>query len=272
MDTLPDAAGRHRILHGDCLAILPTLPAASFDVIVTSPPYNLGLAYPGYDDRRAEAEYLDWMTSVAAALKRVLRPDGSFFLNIAGSGSQPWLPLELIVRLRSLFVLQNHIMWIKSIALDDGDSIGHFKPVGGQRFLHHNHENLFHLTHRGDVRLDRLAIGVPFKDKSNIARRGHARDLRCRGNTWFIPYDTVQSRAEKFHHPGTFPVMLPRWCIRLHGKPGAHVLDPFMGTGTTLVAASLESAAGTGIERDAGYLTTAKRRLATAAAVFGGSA
>jgi len=263
MDTLPEAAGRHRILHGDCLAILPTLPAASFDVIVTSPPYNLGLAYPGYDDRRAEAEYLDWMTTVAAALKRVLRPDGSFFLNIAGSGSQPWLPLELIVRLRSLFVLQNHIMWIKSIALEDGDSVGHFKPVGGHRFLHHNHENLFHLTHRGDVRLDRLAIGVPFKDKSNIARRGHARDLRCRGNTWFIPYDTVQSRAEKFHHPGTFPVMLPRWCIRLHGKPGAHVLDPFMGTGTTLVAARLEAATGTGIELDAGYAAIARQRLGT---------
>jgi len=261
MDTLPEAAGRHRILHGDCLAILPTLPAASFDVIVTSPPYNLGLAYPGYDDRRAESEYLDWMTDVAAALKRVLRPDGSFFLNIAVSGSQPWLPLELIVRLRSLFVLQNHIMWIKSIALEDGDSVGHFKPVGGQRFLHHNHENLFHLTHRGDVRLDRLAIGVPFKDKSNIARRGHAQDLRCRGNTWFIPYDTVQSRAEKFHHPGTFPVMLPRWCIRLHGRQGAAVLDPFMGTGTTLVAAGLESAAGTGIELDAGYAAIARQRL-----------
>jgi len=57
--------------------------------------------------------------------------------------------------------------------------------------------------------------------------------------------------------------MLPRWCIRLHGKPGAHVLDPFMGTGTTLVAARLEAATGTGIELDAGYAAIARQRLGT---------
>jgi site-specific DNA-methyltransferase (adenine-specific) len=116
------------------------------------------------------------------------------------------------------------------------------------------------------VKLDRLAIGVPFKDKSNIARRGHAQDLRCRGNTWFIPYDTVQSRAEKFHHPGTFPVTLPRWCIRLHGQPDATVLDPFAGTGTTVVAAALEGARGIGIELDPSYLAIARERVASAMA------
>ena len=118
------------------------------------------------------------------------------------------------------------------------------------------------------MKLDRLAIGVPFKDKSNIARRGHARDLRCRGNTWFIPYDTVQSRAEKFHHPGTFPVDLPRWCIRLHGRPGAVVLDPFMGTGTTLVASVLEGADAIGIEVDPAYVAIAEARLAALPSSF----
>ena len=112
------------------------------------------------------------------------------------------------------------------------------------------------------MRLDRLAVGVPFKDKSNIARRGHAQDLRCRGDTWFIPYPTVRSKAQKFSHPGTFPLDLPRWCIRLHGKPGAVVLDPFMGTGTTLVAAGLEGASGIGIELDPAYVATARARLA----------
>jgi site-specific DNA-methyltransferase (adenine-specific) len=160
-------------------------------------------------------------------------------------------------------VLQNHIAWIKSIATRD-DAVGHYKPVGGRRFLHHNHEHIFHLTLTGDVKLDRLAIGVPFKDKSNIARRGHARDLRCRGNTWFIPYDTVQSKAAKFHHPSTFPVALPRWCIRLHGHDNAVVVDPFMGTGTTLVAAELEGARGIGIDVDPAYVAIARRRLVEA--------
>ncbi|HME19832.1 MAG TPA: site-specific DNA-methyltransferase [Acetobacteraceae bacterium] len=253
----------HRLICGDCLTVLPTIDAGSIDVVVTSPPYNLGLSYRGYDDRRREDDYLDWLTRVAYAVRRVMKVDASFFLNISGSSSAPWLPFELIVRLRPLFALQNHITWIKSIAIR-GDAIGHFKPVGGQRFLHHNHEHIFHLTLTGDVKLDRLAIGVPFKDKSNIARSGHAGDLRCRGNTWFIPYDTVQSKAAKFHHPSTFPVALPRWCIRLHGRDNAIVLDPFMGAGTTLVAAELEGASGIGIDMDPTYVAIARRRLVDA--------
>ena len=255
------SAARHTLLQGDCLTVLSTLDAASVDVIVTSPPYNLALAYSQYDDARSEADYLDWLVAVATALKRVLRPDGSFFLNISGSNSKPWLPFELITRLRPLFVLQNHITWIKSIATAH-DSVGHYKPLTGQRFLNHNHEHIFHLTLDGNVKLDRLAIGVPFKDKSNIARRGHTRDLRCRGNTWFIPYRTVQTKAGKYNHPGTFPIDLPRWCIRLHGKPGAAVLDPFAGTGTTLIAAALENASGIGIELDPAYIEVARVRLA----------
>ncbi|HYZ61826.1 MAG TPA: site-specific DNA-methyltransferase, partial [Acetobacteraceae bacterium] len=252
--------GPHRLYCGDCLEVLPTLDAGSVDVVVTSPPYNLGVSYRSYGDRRAEGEYLDWMVRVAGEVRRVMREDGSFFLNVAGSSAEPWLPFELIVRLRSLFTLQNHITWVKSIALAD-DSVGHFKPVPGERFLHRNHEHIFHLTREGEVRLDRLSVGVPFKDKSNIARRGHAQDLRCRGDTWFIPYPTVQSKAQKFRHPGTFPVDLPRWCIRLHGKAGAVVLDPFMGTGTTLLAAEMEGVAGIGIDMDEAYVATARDRL-----------
>ncbi len=253
-------AGRHTLYQGDCLAALPVLGAASVDVVVTSPPYNLDLAYGLYEDRRSEADYLDWMMQVAQAVRRVLKADGSFFLNMSGSNSAPWLPFELIVRLRPFFVLQNHITWIKSVSIGD-DSTGHFKPLAGSRFLHHMHEHVFHLTLDGQVKLDRLAIGVPFKDKSNIARRGHAQDARCRGNTWFIPYETVQSRTAKFDHPGTFPLNLPRWCIRLHGRPGAVVLDPFAGTGTTLLAAELEGAEGIGIELDPTYASIALARL-----------
>jgi site-specific DNA-methyltransferase (adenine-specific) len=260
-------AEAHRLHVGDCLDVLPRLAPGGVDVIVTSPPYNLGLAYRSYRDARGEAEYLDWMIAVAAALRRVMRPDASFFLNVSGSSTRPWLPFELIVRLRPLFALQNHITWIKSIAVP-GVSAGHYKPVGGRRFLNHAHEHIFHLTLDGNVALDRLAIGVPFKDKSNIARRGHARDLRCRGNTWFIPYDTVQSRAEKFHHPGIFPVDLPRWCIRLHGRPSPVVLDPFMGTGTTLVAAAREGGRGIGIDIDPAYVAVARERLAAEPSSF----
>ena len=252
--------GRHLLYRGDCLVVMDRLAAESVDVVVTSPPYNIGLSYRSYADRRAEEDYLDWMTSIATGIRRVMRPDASFFLNITGSAAMPWLPFELIVRLRSLFRLQNHITWVKSISIGN-DSVGHFKPINSDRFLHRNHEHIFHLTLNGSVPLKRLAIGVPFKDKSNITRRRHAQDLRCRGDSWFIPYDTVRTKAQKFDHPGTFPVMLPRMCMRLHGKPAPVVLDPFMGSGTTLLAAEEEGGRGIGIDLDATYVAIARTRL-----------
>ncbi len=258
--TLRHMVGRHLIYRGDCLRVLSRLPEASVDVVVTSPPYNLGLKYGTYHDRRDEAEYLDWLIGCAGAIRRVMRPDASFFLNITGSSSRPWLPFELMVRLRPLFHLQNHITWVKSISVGE-DSLGHFKPIRSERFLHRNHEHLFHLTQSGSVALKRLAVGVPYKDKSNISRRGHRQDLRCRGDTWFIPYSTVQARVQKFDHPAAFPVMLPRMCIRLHGKRNPLVLDPFMGSGTSLVAAEEEGARGIGIELDSAYVSIARSRL-----------
>ena len=253
--------GGHRVVHGDCLAVMALMEGESIDAVVTSPPYNINLAYASYQDSKTDEEYLGWLVDVFAGLRRLLRPCGSVFLNLSGSPSRPWLPFEAIVRLRPLFHLQNHITWVKSIAAGGG-SYGHYKPVPGARFLHHTHEHIFHLTLTGDVRLDRLAIGVPFQDKSNIARRGHARDLRCRGNTWFIPYATVRSKSGKFNHPGAFPVELPLWCLHLTGLASPVVLDPFAGTGSTLVAAWWAGGRGIGIEVDAGYVDTMRARLA----------
>lgn len=252
--------GRQEIILGDCLRVMRRMEAASVDIVVTSPPYNIGLGYRSYEDRRSEADYLDWMIGIATAVRRVLRPGGSFFLNIAGTSSEPWLPFELAVRLRELFVLQNHISWVKSIAVGD-DSFGHFKPVNSGRYLNRNHEHLFHLTLHGDVPVNRLDAGVPFKYKSNITRRGHAQDRRCRGDTWFVPYETVHGKKQKFNHPGTFPVALPELCIRLHGGDAPVVLDPFMGTGTTLLAAERLGARGIGIDIDPAYVAVARDRL-----------
>jgi site-specific DNA-methyltransferase (adenine-specific) len=253
------------IISGDCLDVMASrVEAASVDVVVTSPPYNLNLQYSLYNDTKTETDYLDWLLAVAEGVKRVLKRDGSFFLNISGSNSRPWIPFELIVRLRKAgFNLQNHITWIKSITVET-ESSGHFKPIPGKRFMHHNHEHIFHLTLDNAVQLDRLSIGIPFQDKTNIARRGHARDLRCRGNTWFIPYPTIKTKAQKFWHPGTFPIELPLWCIYLHGRRDAVVLDPFAGTGSTLVAAHFAGARGIGIEMDDAYVETCRQRVTEA--------
>lgn len=252
--------GAQRLIVGDCLAALPTLPGASVDAVVTSPPYNIGVAYRSYDDRRPRAEYLAWLTEVGAALKRVMKDDASFFLNVGAANADPWLAWDVAGAFRDLFVLQNQIVWVKSISVGD-DTIGHFKPINSRRYLNQNHEAVFHFTKGGAVEIDRLGIGVPFKDKSNIARWGHARDKRCAGNVWLIPYETVRSKAQKFDHPAGFPPALAERCLRLHGAAGGLALDPFAGAGTTLLAAQRLGWGGIGVELDPAYAETAAARL-----------
>jgi site-specific DNA-methyltransferase (adenine-specific) len=113
------------------------------------------------------------------------------------------------------------------------------------------------------VPLDRLAIGVPFKDKSNIARWGHSEDRRCGGDVWFIPYRTIRSKSQRDHHPSPFPVELAERCIKLHGGElsDVMVLDPFLGVGSTLIAAQRLGCRGVGIEIDPSYAEAAAWHL-----------
>ena len=253
----------------DCVEGVATLPKEHVDLVVTSPPYNLGVRYQKYSDRQDRQSYLEWCEKWAAEVRRVLKSTGSFFLNVGSAPSNPMLPHEIVIVLRDFFVLQNAIHWIKSITIedryDDVRSYGHFKPISSRRFLNDCHEYIFHFTKSGRVEIDRLALGVPYQDKSNIARWSHTggSDLRCRGNTWFIPYETIQSRAKERPHPATFPVRLAEWCIKLHGVSRVQtMLDPFLGIGNSAIAAQRCGVKKfIGFEIDETYLAEAKRRL-----------
>ena len=102
----------------DCIEVFSHLPAASIDVIVTSPPYNLGIRYNRYQDTLSQGEYLKWTDEWVAAAARVLRPNGSLFLNVGARPSDPWTPLDVAQAVRSRLRLQNIIHWIKSIAIE----------------------------------------------------------------------------------------------------------------------------------------------------------
>jgi site-specific DNA-methyltransferase (adenine-specific) len=280
----------------DCALGMLRLPSRSVDLVVTSPPYNLGISYGKYSDQQDRQSYLRWCRKWAGQVRRILKSNGSFFLNIGSAPSNPMLPHQIAMKLTSApdgFVLQNTIHWIKSITIEDrcshrpvagqtgtalqtghrpvatnARSYGHFKPINSKRFLNDCHEYLFHFTKSGGVQLDRLALGVPYQDKSNVARWRHTRgsDLRCRGNTWFVPYETIQSRQKERPHPATFPVQLAEWCIKLHGPTGAGrvqtMLDPFLGIGNSAVAAQRCGVKKfIGFEIDETYLAEAKRRL-----------
>ena len=277
--TLKSGGATFRFFVGDCLRILERLPPASVDTIVTSPPYNLGIRYRSYDDTMPRDRYLEWTGEWVRRVRGALAGDGSLFLNVGAKPTDPWTALDVAQAVRPHLQLQNTIHWIKSIAiekalagaragLDDDLAVGHYKPINSRRFLHDCHEFVFHFTPAGETPINRQAIGVRYQDSSNIGRwRQAASGVRCRGNTWFIPYETIQNRDKDRPHPATFPPRLPEMCLRLHGLDRVRaVADPFMGLGSTAVACAQLGVSFVGIEMDEDYLKEAVGRTQSALA------
>ena len=157
-----------RLCLENCFLGMKQLPEGSVDVVVTSPPYNIGVKYGVYDDKIHREAYLDWLEEWSSEVRRVLAPAGSLFLNIGAKPKDPWGPLETAMRFRNRYCLQNTIHWIKSIAIDragNGDdhglkediNVGHIKPINSRRYLsdaHEYHLPLYQERQRG--------IGSPF--------------------------------------------------------------------------------------------------------------
>jgi site-specific DNA-methyltransferase (adenine-specific) len=263
-----------RFFHGDSVEILAELEPATIGVVVTSPPYNLGIKYRTYKDDLPRREYLNWTDRWIRAVSRALAPQGSLFLNVGAKPTDPWIALEVAQVARRRLKLQNTIHWVKSIAIDreaagstskvERDlAVGHYKPINSDRFVNDCHEYIFHFSPAGRTRLDRKAVGVPYQDPSNITRWARAGEgVRCRGNTWFIPYETIQSREKDRPHPASFPPKVPEQCVRLHGLDRAGLmLDPFLGLGSSAIAAARLGVNFVGIELDEYYLREAVKRL-----------
>ena len=258
----------------DCLeGMRNRLQSSLIDVVVTSPPYNIGINYNSYRDTLPREKYLVWLKKMGLEIKHILKNDGSFFLNVGNRPKDQWIAWDVANTMREDFVLQNTIHWIKSIAINKQDvgsyqnlmddiAVGHYKPIVSNRFLNDCQEYIFHFTKEGNTKLDKLSVGVPYQDKTNINRwKSRKVDRRDRGNTWFIPYDTIQRRTER-PHPATFPIKLPEMCIKLHGlKEGLVVMDPFLGIGSTALASNKLGLSFIGFEIDKEYLDEAINRL-----------
>jgi len=266
--------GTLRFYLGDCLEVLRSLPPETVSVIVTSPPYNLGVRYRSYDDTLPRDRYLDWTGAWIKAAAKALDPSGSLFLNVGAKPTDPWTALDVAQTARAHLQLQNTIHWIKSIAIDQDAAgagaglsrdlnVGHYKPINSDRFVNDCQEFIFHFTPGGRTPLERRAIGVTYQDQSNVARwGGGANTRRCRGNTWFIPYDTIQSRDKDRPHPATFPPRLPEYAVKLHGVDRTRTLmDPFLGLGSSAIAAANLGVDFIGVEIDRHYLKEAIARV-----------
>ncbi|MBN1356896.1 site-specific DNA-methyltransferase [bacterium] len=267
-----------RLFREDCIAGMNTrLDPGSVDVVVTSPPYNLGIRYGRYDDTTPRDQYLRWMNDWAQAVKRILSEQGSIFLNMGSKPSDPWVPFEVAAVMRNHFTLQNVIHWIKSIYIKQSSygspleiNVGHYKPINSPRYVNDMHEYIFHLTRTGTVKLDRTAIGVPYKDQTNISRWHDASGgVRCRGNVWYIPYETIQDHSKDRPHPAAYPPELAGMCIRLHGMDRVNlVLDPFSGLGNTALACMELGVDFIGFEIDETYFEESRNRIRQAVQIL----
>jgi site-specific DNA-methyltransferase (adenine-specific) len=274
--------GAQSVIEADCLEYLRRFPAQSVHVVVTSPPYNLGVRYSTYNDRLPDVAYFTRQTAIGNEIARIMKPVGHLFLVTGSDSKHPWRATEIAQAYGRALQLQNPpITWAKSLAINVDtlpaanaeqramrDSlrdrmIGHFNPGQSRYYLSNCAELIWHFTPQGNSPIDREAAGVGYTYPDQPARFGHHRTKHCRGNVWHLPRETVQSNSERFGHPASFPVALATLCLRLAApQPNDVVVDPFNGIGSTLLAAQALGLRAIGIDIDADYCRAACQRLA----------
>ena len=242
----------HVVVIGDSRNLY-NVKSSSVKVCVTSPPYFRKKEYE--TQYSTYGQYMSYLEDVWREVYRVLKDSGLLFVNIGDSFDNQFKSHDVARAIANLgFNLVQTTIWVK----------GHYTPVQSDKHLNHLFEYVFIFSKTDDYSLDRLGIGVPYKDKSNIGRwRVAKKDVRCRGDVWHINYETVQRHSQKLHD-AIYPVELPRLCIKLaNPKKSDLVLDPFLGSGTTIVAANELGLNAIGYEINPEYETIIRTKLSS---------
>ncbi len=224
------------------------IPNDCVALMVTSPPYNVG---KDYDDDLSLGEYLELLATVLAETVRVLEPGGRVAVNVANLGRKPYLPLNHHVAgiLQDLgLLLRGEIVWQKAQGAGGSCAWGSWRSAKNPT-LRDVHEYVI-VASKGAYRRSRIGRDTISKEEF----------LEATTSVWSIK----PASAKRVGHPAPFPVELPRRLIELYSFEGDLVLDPFMGSGTTAVAAVETGRHYVGYDMDAGYLEIAKTRIASA--------
>jgi site-specific DNA-methyltransferase (adenine-specific) len=244
--TLPEAA-RNQIYLRSAESMVE-LPNRSVHLMVTSPPYN---ARKDYDDDLSLDEYLAMLRRVWAETHRVLVPGGRVCINVANLGRKPYIPLHafIISDMLSLgFFMRGEIIWNKSASAGSSTAWGSWKSASNPA-LRDVHEYVLVFC-KDDFKRENP------EGRANTVERDEFLDATK--SVWNM--QTVSAR--KIGHPAPFPIELPRRLIELYSFQGEIILDPFMGSGTTALAARNTGRDYIGYEIEPEYVELSESRLA----------
>ncbi|MBD3183326.1 site-specific DNA-methyltransferase [Candidatus Poribacteria bacterium] len=223
------------------------LPDYSVHLMVTSPPYNVG---KDYDDDLSLKEYFSLLRNVFQETYRVLVPGGRVAINIANVGRKPYISLnsEIIRLMQDIgFMMRGEIIWDKGASAGGSCAWGSWKSASNP-VLRDVHEYI--MVFSKDV-FKRKKLS----DRNDTITRDEFLELTK--SVWQFPTES----AKKVSHPAPFPVELPRRIIQLYTFEGDVVLDPFMGVGTTAVAALVSNRKYIGYDISEEYCQLAEERI-----------
>lgn len=260
------------IIHGDCEEVLKAFPDCSIDLIFTSPPYadQRKRTYGGI----SPDDYVDWFLPKSEQFLRVLKPDGTFILNIKErvvDGERHTYVIQLIMKMREQgWRWTEEFMWHKKNSYP-GKWPNRFRDAW-ERLLQFNKQRFFKMYQDavmvpvGDWAQDRLA-SLSATDRARDESRvnsGFGKNVsNWLGRDKVYPDNVIHMATEcaNRNHSAAFPVDLPSWFIRLFTNEGDVVLDPFIGSGTTAVAAKQLGRSYVGIDINEDYCRLATERV-----------
>ena len=229
------------------------IPNNSIHLVVTSPPYN---ASKDYDENLGLSEYLNLLRDVFSECHRVLVPGGRAVINVANLGRKPYIPLSSHINLimsELNFLQRGEIIWDKSASAGVSCAWGSFASASNP-CLRDVHEYIL-VYSKGVFKLDRTKEEKLESRPDTIDKKEF---VELTKSIWKFP--TVS--AKKIGHPAPFPIELPRRCIEMYTFAGDVVLDPFVGSGTTAIAALQTGRRYVGIDLSKEYCELAEKRIA----------
>lgn len=262
----------NQIIQGDCEAVLAHIPDNSVDLIFTSPPYadQRKKTYGGIKPD----DYVDWFLPKTEQFLRVLKPSGTFILNIkerVANGERHTYVLELILKMREQgWLWTEEFVWHKKNSYP-GKWPNRFRD-SWERLLQFNKQRKFSMYQESVMvpvgnwakgRLSNLSNTDKTRDESKVGSGFGKNISNWVGRKKVYPTNVIHMATEcnNVGHSAAFPIDLPNWFINLFTKPNDVVLDPFLGSGTTAVAATKLGRNYLGIDTSEEYCHIAKNRI-----------